>query len=240
MLALLYIFMPNVSTSFVLILQILLVEINYFSISDTNGNDFCIYRPYICGIIDWQLNRFSLNKDMIFRFYLLHTADILYIQTHVIKEMNRNMANGIYMNRENGYVLKDYGPRPLVFNIERATEQNRTFRTAMWTGDHLQVTLMSINAGEDIGAEVHPELDQFLRIEHGQGLVMMGYSRNNMNMQAMVSDDDAIIVPAGTWHNLINTGSTPLKLYSIYAPPQHPHGTVHRTKAEAMAAEHEH
>lgn len=150
------------------------------------------------------------------------------------------MANGIYMNRENGYVLKDYGPRPLVFNIERATEQNRTFRTAMWTGDHLQVTLMSINAGEDIGAEVHPELDQFLRIEHGQGLVMMGYSRNNMNMQAMVSDDDAIIVPAGTWHNLINTGSTPLKLYSIYAPPQHPHGTVHRTKAEAMAAEHEH
>lgn len=154
--------------------------------------------------------------------------------------MNRNMANGIYMNRENGYVLKDYGPRPLVFNIERATEQNRTFRTAMWTGDHLQVTLMSINAGEDIGAEVHPELDQFLRIEHGQGLVMMGYSRNNMNMQAMVSDDDAIIVPAGTWHNLINTGSTPLKLYSIYAPPQHPHGTVHRTKAEAMAAEHEH
>ena len=150
------------------------------------------------------------------------------------------MANDIYMNRENGYVLKDYGPRPLVFNIERATEQNRTFRTAMWTGDHLQVTLMSINAGEDIGAEVHPELDQFLRIEHGQGLVMMGYSRNNMNMQAMVSDDDAIIVPAGTWHNLINTGSTPLKLYSIYAPPQHPHGTVHRTKAEAMAAEHEH
>lgn len=148
------------------------------------------------------------------------------------------MSNGEDRNTE--YVLKDYGPQPLVFNIEKATTQNRTFRTAMWTGTHLQVTLMSINVGEDIGAEIHPELDQFLRIEQGQGLVQMGYTRDNMNLQARVSDDDAIIVPAGTWHNLINTGRVPLKLYSIYAPPQHPHGTVHRTKADAMAAEHNH
>jgi mannose-6-phosphate isomerase-like protein (cupin superfamily) len=140
------------------------------------------------------------------------------------------------MNRR--YVLRDYGPRPLVFDIEEATTQNRTFRTAMWTGKHLQVTLMSIDVGEDIGVENHPELDQFLRIEQGQGLIRMGYSRDNMNLQARISDDDAIIVPAGTWHNIINTGSRPLKLYSIYAPPQHPHGTVHRTKADAMAAEH--
>ncbi len=148
------------------------------------------------------------------------------------------MSNGEDRNTE--YVLKDYGPQPLVFNIEKATTQNRTFRTAMWTGTHLQVTLMSINVSEDIGAEIHPELDQFLRIEQGQGLVQMGYTRDNMNLQARVSDDDAIIVPAGTWHNLINTGRVPLKLYSIYAPPQHPHGTVHRTKADAMAAEHNH
>jgi len=142
------------------------------------------------------------------------------------------------MNNE--YVLKDYGPRPFVLNIEKAAKQNNTFRTALWTGTHLQVTLMSINVGEDIGAEVHPHLDQFLRVEQGRGLVKMGNSRDNMNLQANVSDDDAIIVPAGTWHNLINTGNMPLKLYSIYAPPQHPHGTVHRTRAEAMAAEHNH
>lgn len=142
------------------------------------------------------------------------------------------------MNTE--YVLKDYGPRPLVINIEKASRQNGTFRTALWTGDHLQVTLMSLNAGEDIGTEIHPELDQFLRIEQGRGLAQMGFTRENMNMQANVSDDDAIIIPAGTWHNLVNTGNIPLKLYSIYAPPQHPRGTVHRTRADAMAAEHIH
>jgi mannose-6-phosphate isomerase-like protein (cupin superfamily) len=137
----------------------------------------------------------------------------------------------------NDYVLKDYGPGPLVLNIEKATKQNNTFRTALWTGSHLQVTLMSINAGEEIGTEVHPNLDQFLRIEQGQGLTKMGYRRDDMTMQAGVSDGDAILVPAGTWHNLINTGNIPLKIYSIYAPPQHPHGTVHRTRADAMAAE---
>jgi mannose-6-phosphate isomerase-like protein (cupin superfamily) len=127
-----------------------------------------------------------------------------------------------------------------VIDINKATKQNNTFRTALWTGSHLQVTLMSINVGEEIGAEVHPNLDQFLRIEQGQGLTTMGSSRNSMNLQARVSDDDAIMIPAGTWHNLINTGNIPLKLYSIYAPPQHPRGTVHKTKADAMAAEHEH
>ncbi len=141
-------------------------------------------------------------------------------------------------SRNTEYVLKDYGPQPLVLDIEKATKQNNTFRTALWTGSHLQVTLMSINVGEDIGAEIHPNTDQFLRIEQGKGIVRMGPRRDNMNLEANISDDDAIIVPAGTWHNLINTGGIPLKLYSIYAPPQHPKGTVHRTKADAMAAEH--
>lgn len=142
------------------------------------------------------------------------------------------------MNTE--YVLKDYGPRPLVINIEKATRQNDTFRTALWTGNHFQVTLMSLNVGEDIGTEIHPEIDQFLRIEQGRGLTKMGYTRENMNLQANVAEDDVVIIPAGTWHNLINTGNIPLRLYSIYAPPQHPRGTVHRTRADAMAAEHNH
>jgi len=124
-----------------------------------------------------------------------------------------------------------------VINIDRATIQNNTFRTALWTGKHLQLTLMSINPGEEIGLENHPHIDQFLRIEQGRGLVQMGSSRENLSFQRYVSENDAILIPAGTWHNLVNTGNRPLKLYSIYAPPQHPKGTVHRTRADAMAAE---
>jgi len=133
--------------------------------------------------------------------------------------------------------LKDYGPKPFVVNINEATKQNNTFRTALWTGSHLQLTLMSIKVGENIGLEVHPNLDQFIRIEEGQGLVKMGDRKDMLDFQEKVYDDFAIIIPAGKWHNLINTGKKPLKLYSIYAPPQHPKGTVHETKAVAEAAE---
>lgn len=133
--------------------------------------------------------------------------------------------------------LKDYGAEPFVVNITEATKQNNTFRTALWTGNHLQLTLMSIGVGEDIGLEVHPHVDQFIRIEEGQGIVKMGDSKDNLNFLRKVYDDFAIFIPAGKWHNIINTGNKPLKLYSIYAPPNHPHGTIHRTKAEAEAAE---
>ncbi|WP_082232950.1 cupin domain-containing protein [Halobacillus massiliensis] len=131
----------------------------------------------------------------------------------------------------------DHGPNPFVININEATKQNNTYRTALWTGSHLQVTLMSINAGEDIGLEIHPDVDQFLRIEHGQGIVQMGKSKDDLNFVRNVYDDSAIMIPSGTWHNVTNTGNTPLKLYSIYAPPNHPFGTVHVTRADAMAAE---
>ncbi len=126
--------------------------------------------------------------------------------------------------------LRDYGPEPFVVDIEDATKQNSYFRTALWTGKYLQLTLMSINVGEDIGLEMHPDVDQFIRIEEGQGLTVMGDTRDNLNFQRRVSDDHIIIIPAGKWHNIINTGTRPLKLYSIYAPPEHPHGTVQRTK----------
>lgn len=133
--------------------------------------------------------------------------------------------------------LTDFGPEPFVTDIEDATEHNRNFRTALWTGRHLQLTLMSIGVGEDIGLEVHPDTDQFIRIEEGQGQVRMGDSKDRLDFQRNIDEDDAILIPAGKWHNLINTGRKPIKLYSIYAPPEHPHGTVHRTKAEAEAAE---
>ena len=133
--------------------------------------------------------------------------------------------------------LKDYGPEPFVINIEEATKQNEAFRITLWTGEHLQLTLMSIDVGEDIGLEVHPHLDQFLRIEEGEGIVKMGDRKDRLDFQRRVYDDFAFIIPAGKWHNLINTGNKPIKLYSIYAPPQHPYGTVHETKADAEAAE---
>lgn len=133
-------------------------------------------------------------------------------------------------------VIRDYGPNPFVVNINEATIQNDTFRTALWTGEHLQVTLMSINVGEEIGVEIHPDHDQFLRIEMGDALVKMGDRQDRLDFQEAASDDYAIIIPAGKWHNIINTGDIPLKLYSIYAPPKHPFGTVHKTKADAEAA----
>ncbi|MCC5423068.1 cupin domain-containing protein [Clostridium botulinum] len=143
--------------------------------------------------------------------------------------------------KSNGAIeLKDYGPQPFVVDIDEATKQNNTFRTALWTGTHLQVTLMSINVGDDIGLEMHPNVDQFIRIEEGQGLVKMGSNKDRLNFRAKAYDDFAIMIPAGTWHNIINTGNKPLKAYSIYAPPQHPHGTVHVTKADAEAAEESH
>lgn len=129
--------------------------------------------------------------------------------------------------------LQDYGTRPFVVNIDQATKQNNNYRTALWTGKYFQVTLMSINVGEDIGLEVHPTTDQFIRIEEGQGLVQMGDRRDNLDFQVMAYDDYAIMIPAGKWHNITNTGNRPLKVYVIYAPPEHPYGTVHETKAIA-------
>lgn len=129
--------------------------------------------------------------------------------------------------------LRDYGPEPFVVDIEEATLKNTNFRTALWTGEHMQLTLMSIDVGGEIGLELHPDVDQFFRVERGEGMVMMGDSREDLYYRRRVSDDDVILIPAGAWHNIINTGSTPLKLYSIYAPPQHPRGTVHVTSADA-------
>ncbi len=133
--------------------------------------------------------------------------------------------------------LHDYGAKPFVVNMMAAARQNDTYRTALWTGKHLQVTLMSINVGDDIGLEIHPDTDQFLYIEQGQGLVQMGERKDFLNFVRNVSVNSAIVVPAGTWHNVTNTGPVPLKLYTIYAPPHHAFGTVHATKADAMAEE---
>ena len=134
--------------------------------------------------------------------------------------------------------MSDHGPEPFVADIEAETLGNDAYRRTLWTGRNLQVTVMAIEPGHDIGLEVHHDHDQFLRIEGGTAVVQMGPARDDLSFERSVSHDDAVFVPAGSWHNLTNTGDVPLKLYSIYAPPEHPHGTVHLTKAEADAAEH--
>lgn len=121
--------------------------------------------------------------------------------------------------------------KPYINNIEQETLQNDYFRKEVFTGDHLQMTVMTLLPGEDIGAEIHPNTDQFLRVEQGTGKAVID------GQEYSVTDDFAIIVPAGAHHNLINTGEIPLKLYSIYTPPEHPAGTIHKNKDEAMAAE---
>lgn len=135
---------------------------------------------------------------------------------------NNNTRTPIY--------IKDYGDKPFVINIEKATLQNQNFRTALWTGKHLQITLMDIKVGENIGLEMHPNLDQFIRIEQGVALIQMGDSKNNYNYERTVYDDYAIVIPKGKWHNITNIGNESLKLYSIYAPPKHPKGTIEKTK----------
>ena len=127
-----------------------------------------------------------------------------------------------------------------VGNIERATVDNDTFRTVLFTGEHTQLTVMRLGPGEDIGREAHTHLDQFLRIEHGTARVELGRTEDEIEETHDVQDDWAIIVPAGIWHNVVNTGSGEVKLYSLYSPPEHPDGTVHATRADAEAAEHAH
>ncbi|MFV1991792.1 MAG: cupin domain-containing protein [Acidimicrobiales bacterium] len=123
-------------------------------------------------------------------------------------------------------------------DIEKLTLENENFRTVVYTGEHTQLTLMRLAPGEDIGWERHGHLDQFLRLEQGQARVDFGRNEDAVDESHEVLDDWAVIVPAGVWHNVVNTGQEDVKLYSLYSPPEHADGTVHVTKAEAEAAEH--
>jgi mannose-6-phosphate isomerase-like protein (cupin superfamily) len=118
--------------------------------------------------------------------------------------------------------------------IEEATMENKFFRRVVFTGKHCQLVVMCLQPREEIGNEVHENVDQFFRIEGGEAKFVL-----NNKEEFLVRAGDAVVVPAGTYHNILNTSSSaPLKLYTVYSPPQHPDGTVHKTKADAEAAEH--
>lgn len=121
--------------------------------------------------------------------------------------------------------------RGFVDDIEKLTEENTDFRRVLYTGKNLQLVLMSIQPGDDIGEEVHDDRDQFFRVEQGNGEVSIDGHRTP------VAADDAFIVPAGARHNVKSTGDEPLRLYTIYGPPEHREGTVHATKKDAEAHE---
>ena len=135
----------------------------------------------------------------------------------------RNMMNRFYRNYGNYYpqqnenlnYIKDYGMMPLAVNIRNLAKNNENFRTVLWTGTQFQVTLMNILPNESIGIEIHPNVDQFIQIVQGNGMVKMGESQNNLDFSKKVSEDISIIIPAGKWHNLINIGNEPIKLFSI-------------------------
>ena len=135
--------------------------------------------------------------------------------------------------------MTDHGGKPYIVDIEETTLDNDTFRTTLWTGGHLQLTVMSIRPGDDIGLEVHPETDQFLRLEQGRGRCQMGPSKDDLPFDEEVSDDWVIMVPAGTWHNVTNIGDTDMKVYALYGPPDHLPGTIHPTHEDARSDPHE-
>ena len=129
--------------------------------------------------------------------------------------------------------VDDIGPRPNAFDIETATRENSTYRTVVWTGAHLQVTLMSIPPGSSVGLEAHPDTDQFLRLDAGRGRVTMGPSEDDLSFVREVEDGWCVTVPAGTWHDIVNIGETDMRLYAIYAPVHHAAGIVQQTAQDA-------
>ncbi len=120
-----------------------------------------------------------------------------------------------------------------VTNIEKDTLENDNFRKVLYTAKNMQLVVMSLDAGEEIGLETHPEHDQFIRVDKGNAKAILNGEASEL------SDGSCVIIPAGVEHNVVNTGDGELKLYTIYSPPEHPDGTVHATKADAMADPHE-
>jgi mannose-6-phosphate isomerase-like protein (cupin superfamily) len=125
-------------------------------------------------------------------------------------------------------------------DVTKITLDNDNFRTVVFTGEHTQLTLMSLAPGEEIGWEAHGHLDQFLRLEQGRARVDLGKTQEDVDESHEVENDWAFIVPAGVWHNVVNIGNGAVKLYSLYSPPEHPAETIHKTKAQADAAEEGH
>lgn len=133
-------------------------------------------------------------------------------------------------NKNHCHVEKDSSP---ILNVKKLSCLNDFFRREVWTGKFSQITVMSIPSGGEIGLELHDDLDQILVIEYGIASVYSGKTKNSVSFKGCANNECAVIIPAGTYHNVINEQNFPLKLFSVYAPPQHPIGTIHKTKFES-------
>lgn len=129
------------------------------------------------------------------------------------------------------------GDKPTLLNLNNVARSNRFYRKEIWTGEYLQLTVMSIPVGGEVGLELHNENDQMIGVEYGVASVYSGATKQGVKFMGNVNSDYVIFIPAGTWHNIINDGNVPLKLYSVYAPPHHPKGTVHKTKFDSDLAD---
>ena len=132
---------------------------------------------------------------------------------------------------------KEFVGKSGLINIRKEALCNDKFRRVIWTGSHLQVTVMSIPVGGEIGLEMHDDLDQFIKLESGCANVYMGDTKQKVKFVGKVNANYALVIPAGTWHNVINACSCPLKVYSVYAPPKHPVCTVHERKLDSDLAD---
>ena len=133
----------------------------------------------------------------------------------------------------------DFGAEPQVFPIRGMVCRNENFRKAIWTGARLQVTVMRIPVGGEIGLEFHENVEQLLQIESGVARVYMGKTKQCVKYFGQADCNSLIVIPQKTWHNIVNVGYAPLKLYSVYAPPNHPFGTIHATKEDSDLSEKE-
>lgn len=134
-------------------------------------------------------------------------------------------------------VIKDIGPKPNAFDLENVTVGNTNYRTIAWTGTYLQLTLMSIPVGASVGLEMHPDTDQFLRLDAGKGRVKVGPTKDTFTFEQDVEDGWCMMIPAGNWHDVINTGDKPMQLYALYAPVHHAAAKVQPTAEDAQRDE---
>ena len=138
--------------------------------------------------------------------------------------------NNSYCEKCDHKCKNEHGGDVYTLNVEKSANKNHNFRESVWTGKYLQMTLMSIASSNDIGIEMHADTDQYIRIEHGYALLLTGCDENHLNDRQRLCKGDAVFIPAGTWHNIVNIGRCTLKVSSVYAPPHHPKCTLQPNK----------
>jgi len=179
-----------------------------------------------------NLRRFNIAASLAALSALTWLSTVIAADTngHPDSDLQRVSTESALIKTTENFMHNAHG---FVANIDSLSKSNQNFRKVLYTAKHAQLVLMALKPGEDIGTEVHPNVDQFFRVEEGSGEAILD------NVHTQIQEGYAVLVPAGTEHNIVNTGKTPMKLYTVYAPPQHRDAVIQRTRAQARQA-HEH